>query len=941
MGTLTRILAAVAIAAFSVGPVSAATASNAAITVAQAGQTTGTITGKVVDSAGKPLSGARIAITGPKSTQTTSKADGTYSVTVPPGIYSVTISAPGFQSTQQGTVVVFSGESVALATTLAPASLTTIAHVVVSGGSTSVSNSAASLTQLSQAAIRSQGQDQVVNLLDQLPGVEVLRVGGGSNEPGSNASISIRGAQPYESQVLIDGHPVDTVGNGAYGFNTTFINSILLSGVEVSKGPGSMPNTVTDAVGGTVNFQTAPISAKPTGELMTQGDSFGGWTYGVRFSDTIGKLGFLVGVARETTPGYMTPGYIFGFGRASFFSPYTSPTYPLTGSPNYPIQAPGTSYDGVLNYNYWATSDFDNHSSLFKLAYNFSPVTSLQLSNYSTQTWLDETGNNVGNIYAKIVPCITTSTPAAPTCTGPDVDYNQNYTNQAFAGYIGKTVPINLYAGYPNTYETDNEPITTADLRTVIGPGTFLARYYAGSITRDVIQNASPGEIGPCYTPACPWVGSSPALSTAAGLGYADDNGYAGEPYYELTTDTLHGLDAQYNLPFGDADYVTLGFDSHSDSYNYTEAYSDGWYWGGEGTTAKPYYGCGYPGQTAAQIFACAYTIAYYPQPHIDVRSTTENLRGNFLLTPKLQLEFGGYLSNTTYVGSRFDPRGGLTWRPSAKISIRGSAGSAYVTPYEGVINPSASYDGSTETLTPATTQFHAETSMGYDVGADYKYSGDSIVSIDAYSTTIFNRYALYQCQTAACTGTYDGNPKDPYTSEDLPSSQGQTANRGFELSILHQPKLGFGYHAAVDLLRDYSYDQNTKVVSGGSLFLGALPDNGVQLPGYPFSKMRGDVWYQFADGKNVRLSATSYGANNAFGQPGFVLVDGAIKVPVTPSFDVTLGATNILNKDDYATGGIYEGGYTYQALGGGIGPTNWEYATPQTVYLQLTDAIR
>ncbi len=42
-----------------------------------------------------------------------------------------------------------------------------------------------------------------------------------------------------------------------------------------------------------------------------------------------------------------------------------------------------------------------------------------------------------------------------------------------------------------------------------------------------------------------------------------------------------------------------------------------------------------------------------------------------------------------------------------------------------------------------------------------------------------------------------------------------------------------------------------------------------------------------------------------------------------------------ILNKDNYATGGLYFGGYTYQALGGGIAPTNWEYATPQTVYLQ------
>jgi hypothetical protein len=55
----------------------------------------------------------------------------------------------------------------------------------------------------------------------------------------------------------------------------------------------------------------------------------------------------------------------------------------------------------------------------------------------------------------------------------------------------------------------------------------------------------------------------------------------------------------------------------------------------------------------------------------------------------------------------------------------------------------------------------------------------------------------------------------------------------------------------------------------------------------------------------------------------------------------VTLGATNILNKDNYATGGLYFGGNPYPALGGGVGPTNFEYATPQTVYLQVSKTIR
>jgi outer membrane receptor protein involved in Fe transport len=894
-----------AASAAALGP-SAAFAGPASGTVAQAGQTTtGTISGKVADGAGKPLGGAHIGITGPKSTETTTKPDGTYSVAVPPGIYSVTISAAGFESTQQDGIAVVSGESAALVTTLTQASLTTIGHVTVSSASTSVSDSAASSTRLTDATIRSQGQDQVVNLLDQLPGVEVLRVGGGSNEPGANASISIRGAQPYESQILIDGHPVNTIGNGAYGFNTTFINSILLSGIEVSKGPGNMPNTVTDAVGGTVNFQTAPITSKPTGELLTQYDSFNGWTYGVRFSDTIGKLGVLVGAARETTPGYMAPQDIFGFGRASFFSPYTSPTYPQTG--NNQVYPNGTNYVGVLNFAYPATSDFQNHSDLFKLAYNFSPVTSIQLSSYSTQTWLDETGNNVGNIYATIVPCISTY-PAGPTCsTGPGVvNYNTNWTNQNYTGLIGEKVPINLYAGYPDTYETDSEPIFTGDFRTVLGPGTFLARYYAGSITRNVIQNNAYSAIGPCFDPACAWVGNIPGSATNPD---ALDNGYSGEAYFEEFKDILHGLDAQYTILLGDTDYVTLGFDNHSDSYNFQELYANGWY-------------------PPCVTQSCAYSLYEPKAQFLQVKSTTESLRGNVALFPTLQLQLGGYFSNTTYVGSRFDPRGGLTWKPTSNLSFRASAGSAYVTPYEGMIN--AMPYVSKHTFYPV-SQFSAETSFGYDLGFDYKPCRDTILSTDFYSTNIFNRYATIDLDTS---GSYQGHT---YTSEVIPTSQGQSLNQGLEFSLLHQPKVGFGYHAAVDLLRDYFYGQtDVSLKNFGGVFLGPLPANGEQLPGYPYSKMRGDIWYQWSDGTNLRLSATTYGANNSFGQPGFTVVDTAFKWPIKGLFDVVIGGSNILNRDNGATGGVYFGGYTYQGLGGGIGPTNYEYATPRTGYVQL-----
>jgi outer membrane receptor protein involved in Fe transport len=861
-------------------------------------QSAGTISGTVTDGAGVALGNARVAIFGPVSTEVTTKPDGTYSVSVPPGIYSVAISAAGFQSTRQDNIAIVAGQSVSLKTSLANASLTTIGHTSTSA--TAVSSSPVMQQTIGAATILNQGQDQVVNVLDQIPGVEIYRWGGGSNEPGSNASISIRGAEPYESQVLLDGHPVNTAGNGTLGFNTAFINSLLVSNIEVSEGPGGLTNTVENAVGGTVNFRTAPITATPTSAFMTGYDSFNTFTYALRFSDTIGKIGFLVGAARETTPGYLTPQYLWG--ADNYYSPEGVPVYPNPRD----VFGPGATYVGVLNFRYPATSDFSSDSQLVKLAYNFSPVTSLQFSSYSTQAWLDETGNNEGNINATIVPCIYASgTMASGTCPVGGNPAYYNYTANPYLGNVGKTVPINYYAAYPNTYEFDNEPIYTGEFRTVIGPGSFLARYYAGSVSRTVTQGAAPYAISPCYTPACQWVVTETGLpGTASDY---NDNGYPGEPYTEPTLDVLHGFDAQYTLPIG-PNTITLGFDRHVDQSTFEELYALG-YWPYD-TTPGDYY-----------------TLTPGSTKYFTIASTSESVRGSFQLAPALQLDAGGYFSNTSYVGSRVDPRGGLTFKPNANTSLRASWGSAYVAPYYGLVNATEEvHDGS---LLVPTTTFSPETSTSWDLGADFKYSRDSLVSLDLYDTTIYNRYATV---IAPVSGTFDGHN---YSSETINSSQGDGRQAGIELSVLHQPRFGFGYHVGVDLLRDYSYNQVPVAASAEDLFF-KLPDNGVQLPGFPYSKGRGDLWYTFHGGDSLRFSGTTYGANNAFGQAGFTVFDAALTLPTRP-FLITIGARNLFNKDDYQVGGVYYGGYTYAALGGGIGPTNLEYFQPRTVYMELS----
>jgi outer membrane receptor protein involved in Fe transport len=164
--------------------------------------------------------------------------------------------------------------------------------------------------------------------------------------------------------------------------------------------------------------------------------------------------------------------------------------------------------------------------------------------------------------------------------------------------------------------------------------------------------------------------------------------------------------------------------------------------------------------------------------------------------------------------------------------------------------------------------------------------------------------------------------------------------NEGVELNITHQPRTGIGFHSAVDLLRDYAYNQSAAGVTSKNIFLGGTPANNVQLPGYPYMKIRNDLTYTLADHAQFRFSGTTYGANNSFGQPGFTEFDAAIQVPFKYGLTLNVGSTNLFNKDDYQVGGVFYGGYTYATLGGGVGPTDYTFVQPRTVYFQLQRPI-
>ncbi|HEV3085579.1 MAG TPA: carboxypeptidase regulatory-like domain-containing protein, partial [Candidatus Elarobacter sp.] len=199
------------------------------VTVAQAAAPTAVVQGSVRTTAGTPIAGAIVALSGPATARTTTDADGAFTVTVPPGVYRIDVTRPGYVPAVLSDFAVVAGTTVPVTVALNQASLTSLQQIgrvsTVSRGSRSAINTGtATSNYLTGQAFGNLGNPQVNDVLQHLPDVTIERMGSQQD-----TSIIVGGVQPYETQVLIDGHPLAL---GQYGvWVSTYYPSYLSGGV--------------------------------------------------------------------------------------------------------------------------------------------------------------------------------------------------------------------------------------------------------------------------------------------------------------------------------------------------------------------------------------------------------------------------------------------------------------------------------------------------------------------------------------------------------------------------------------------------------------------------------------------------------------------------------------------------------------------------------------
>jgi outer membrane receptor protein involved in Fe transport len=166
-------------------------------------------------------------------------------------------------------------------------SLTVIGQVRASAGETVSTSSAPTVTLSAQQAAAAGATSVAPMVWSQLSTTPVIPLGGGSN---ATVSFAVRGPDPTETLVDIDGHPMNNGNTG--DFDLSLIDPAALEEVQIVYGiaPSSLigPNTI----GGGVNIVTLQPTITPTGLLRFFGGSYGTFGGTAQSTGTDGRWGY-------------------------------------------------------------------------------------------------------------------------------------------------------------------------------------------------------------------------------------------------------------------------------------------------------------------------------------------------------------------------------------------------------------------------------------------------------------------------------------------------------------------------------------------------------------------------------------------------------------------------------------------------------------------------
>ncbi|WGQ09295.1 TonB-dependent receptor [Pedobacter gandavensis] len=215
---------------------------------------TGQLTGKILDEKGEALPGAGVKIIELNRSVSTA-VDGSFTISLEPGIYTVEVSYVSYQGRRITDVVIKSGTVTPLTISMKPSSAT-LAGVVITGGYKKSSTDGLLARQRNAAEISNGiSAEQIGRTPDSNLGEAIKRISGISTI--DNKYVVVRGMGERYNAATLDGSvlPSTEVGRKAFAFD--LIPSNLIDNVVVSK--TITPDMNTSFAGGLVQINTKDI----------------------------------------------------------------------------------------------------------------------------------------------------------------------------------------------------------------------------------------------------------------------------------------------------------------------------------------------------------------------------------------------------------------------------------------------------------------------------------------------------------------------------------------------------------------------------------------------------------------------------------------------------------------------------------------------------------
>ncbi|HKE37302.1 MAG TPA: TonB-dependent receptor, partial [Candidatus Baltobacteraceae bacterium] len=403
------------------------------------------ITGNVHTPAGAAIAQASLVFSGPKAFRTESDAKGTFSASLPPGRYDLTVSASGFATVTVNTGDIDRDSSIEVV--LEPANspkLRTIGQVTVNGGYSLVRNAIPEF-DVSRSQMDALGYTSVTDALQQVPSVIIQRPDSGA--PTAPSVVSLRGPDPSEALVTLDGHLLNDQNTGDLDLSQFAVPGF--SAVSVTEGLGPFDSEGSNTFGGAVNF----VSLRPTQEqhaaISGSIGSFGTTQTWLNASGTVGKLGYAVAGDNYQSAGQTNEfAYVVPQNNAPISCPASSSS--SSASANCPV---------LTHLGSWISSRL----GVLNLDYNFSQRADAGVRIFNLANTRDESSALNGIIGNPYEPCDPTD--ASSYCP---------------SGNTGVPNPVlGMHFGAGSAMFAQNIRAYDAYSRSVLGSGSLLADFFA------------------------------------------------------------------------------------------------------------------------------------------------------------------------------------------------------------------------------------------------------------------------------------------------------------------------------------------------------------------------------------------------------------------------------------------------------------------------------